>query len=353
MIQSQQNVANVFTDINGLQGIRALGKNDQEAALKEVAKQFESMFMSMMLKSMRDASDVFSEDSLFNSPESDFYRNMYDDQMAVSLTSGEGTGLADVIHRQLMAQYGNSTDATGTVDQSRIFERRFTGISQAIQRVEEELEKLPESSAVMPEKTDNAGSDSAASGQGSKGQTFATPADFVAALYPLAEDVGAELGVDPKAIVAQAALETGWGKYMIQDGTGRPANNLFGIKADNRWQGDVVTIQTHEYYNGVRVNESADFRSYVSLEAGLKDYADFLRDSARYQNAINEQTDGPSYGHALQQSGYATDPQYGQKVERIYNSDLLNNAINTNIRTETVEDIDNSDLTVNTERHDG
>ena len=137
MIQSQSNAANVFTDINGLQDIRALGKNDQEAALKEVAKQFESMFMSMMLKSMRDASDVFSEDSLFNSPESDFYRNMYDDQLSVSLTSGQGTGLADVIHRQLMSQYGLDDKSTGVVDQSKIFDRRYSGLSTAMQRVEE------------------------------------------------------------------------------------------------------------------------------------------------------------------------------------------------------------------------
>ena len=272
MIQNSHNAANVFTDINGLQGIRTLGKTDQDAALKEVAKQFESMFVSMMLKSMRDASDVFSEDSLFGSPEADFYQNMYDDQMAVTLTEGEGTGLAEVIHRQLMSQYGMDPNTTGEVDQQRIFDRRFTGISQTIKRVEEELEKLPAS----PERDDNMTSTlasqptaAATSGAGSKGQSFASPADFVAAVYPYAEKVGSELGVDPKAIVAQAALETGWGKYTIKGEDGRPSFNLFGIKADSRWDGDVVSIQTHEYRQGVKVNEQADFRSYASLEDGL------------------------------------------------------------------------------------
>ena len=107
MIQNQTNAASVFTDLNGLQSIRSLSKDDQDAAMQKVAQQFESMFISMMMKSMRDASDVFSEDSLFNSPETDFYQSMYDDQMALSLASGQGTGLAEVIHRQLMAQNGD------------------------------------------------------------------------------------------------------------------------------------------------------------------------------------------------------------------------------------------------------
>jgi flagellar protein FlgJ len=338
MIQAQANTANVFNDINGLQGIRTLGKSDQDAALKEVAKQFESMFMGMMLKSMRDASDVFSEDSLFNSPESDFYRQMYDDQMSVSLTSGQGTGLAEVIHRQLMAQYGDGNSTDTNVDQSRIFERRFTGISQAIERVEEELQALPKNShdlslPPVPSFTES-GDSITASGAGTKGQGFATPAEFVAALYPLAEKVGADLGVDAKAIVAQAALETGWGKYTIQDTEGNPSHNLFGIKANGGWQGETVSVQTHEYRQGVRINENAEFRAYGSLEEGLTDYADFLRNSARYQNAINESVSGETYGHALQQSGYATDPNYGRKVERIYHGDTLNDALKSGLTAE-------------------
>lgn len=331
MIQAQANTANVFNDINGLQGIRTLGKSDQGAALKEVAKQFESMFMGMMLKSMRDASDVFSEDSLFNSPESDFYRQMYDDQMSVSLTSGQGTGLAEVIHRQLMAQYGDTNATSANVDQAKIFERRFTGISHAIKRVEEELKLQPEQSTPGAQNTESNTSTITASGSGAKGQGFATPAEFVAALYPLAEKVGGDLGVDAKAIVAQAALETGWGKYTIQDAEGNPSHNLFGIKADSRWQGEVVSVATHEYRQGVRVNENSEFRAYGSLEEGLTDYADFLRNSARYQNAINESVPGETYGHALQQSGYATDPNYGSKVERIYKGETLNDALKSEL----------------------
>ena len=329
MIQTQTNAANVFTDLNGLQDIRKLGKEDKGAALMEVAKQFESMFIGMMLSSMRDAGKVFSEDNMFSSPESDFYQNMYDDQMSVSLTAGQGTGLAEVIHRQLMVQYGENGEEK-PLDFSKLNDRRqSTSLAYAIKKVDEELEQIKEdSSAAASANQDAPNSENTtaivASGVGSKGQQFATPAEFVAALYPLAEKVGGDLGVDPKAIVAQAALETGWGKYMIADEKGNTSHNLFGIKADSRWDGSKVEVTTHEFRNGVRVNERAEFRSYASLEEGVQDYANFLRSASRYQDALDQQLSAGEYGHALQQSGYATDPQYGAKIERISDSELLN-----------------------------
>ena len=327
MIQNNTSAANVFTDLNGLQSIRSLSKESQDEAMMQVAKQFESMFISMMMKSMRDASDVFSEDSLFNSPESDFYQNMYDDQMALSLASGQGTGLADVIHRQLMAQYGDDGAKVANVDQNKLFDRRYTGLSQAMERVAAELERQPSRPAADKRKDEPASSSAAASGLGHKGQGFASPAEFVAALYPLAEKIADELGVDPKAVVAQAALETGWGQSMIRDAQGRPSHNLFGIKANAGWDGDKVRVTTHEYRNGVRLRESADFRSYASLEDGLRDYVSFLSESSRYQQALQSDVSGQDYGYRLQQAGYATDPEYGAKIERIYQGDLLNQAL--------------------------
>lgn len=333
MIQTQTSAANIFTDLNGLQGIRQMGKENQSAAMMEVAKQFESMFLGMMLKSMREAGEVFSDDALLSSPESDFYRTMYDDQMTLSLASGRGTGFAEVIHRQMMSQYGDAPDAAGDIDQSQIFSRRFHGsvtaqerdIQQEVERLVKEPETLIEAGLTGAKQTDL----STELAAGEKGQVFSSPAEFVAALYPLAKKVASKLGVDPKAIVAQAALETGWGKHMIQDETGQPSHNLFGIKANRGWQGATATVTTHEYREGVRVNEKAEFRSYASLEEGLADYATFLKNSPRYQNAINDQAQGDEYGFELQRSGYATDPNYGGKIQRIYHSDTLNNALLT------------------------
>ena len=354
MIQTQPQSAQIYTDLNALQGIRTLGKDDKNAALMEVAKQFESMFLNMMMSSMRDANQVFEEDSMFNSPETDFYRKMYDDQMALSLSGQQGMGLSQVIYRQLMSNYGDEKDAgSKDLDQNKLFDRRarsplsmvppshinalnaaspdassnattlnVTTLNATMDEVDAELHQLPSLAKALQETPQ-----AAASGSGNKGQQFATPADFVAALYPLAEKVGAELGVEPKAIVAQAALETGWGKYMISDDQGHNSFNFFGIKADKRWQGNKVEVVTHEYRDGLAVKERAEFRSYTSMEDGVRDYANFLQGAERYQQALGQNLGAGHYGHALQQAGYATDPQYGAKIQRISQSSTLNAAL--------------------------
>ena len=338
MIQTQPQSAHIYTDLNAIQDIRTLGKDDKNAALMEVAKQFESMFLNMMMSSMRDANKVFEEDSMFNSPETDFYRKMYDDQMALSLSGQQGMGLSQVIYRQLMTNYGDNKNDAQQLDQGKLFDRRarsplsmvapshVTALNATMDAVDAELHQLrPQAQSAVTGSSDSAAA--AASGSGNKGQQFATPAEFVAALYPLAEKVGAELGVEPKAIVAQAALETGWGKYMISDDQGRNSFNFFGIKADSRWQGERVDVITHEYRDGLAVKERAPFRSYSSMEEGVRDYANFLQGAERYQQAIGQNLGAGHYGYALQQAGYATDPQYGAKIQRISQSSTLNSAL--------------------------
>lgn len=358
----------VFTDLNSLQSIRQLDKQDRSAAMMEVAQQFESMFLNMMLTSMRQANDVFSEDSLFNSPESSFYEGMLDNQMALTLagqgeSGGRGIGLADVIHRQLMSQYGKedmAADPAARIDQSKLFDRRVASLPmrQALVEVDEVLAKQALAAAATPAASVEALSgvptsaltavmSAASPGQaaavpsalkaenlrqqgvtqaGGKGAQFESPEDFVSALYPHARVIGAELGVDPRAIVAQAALETGWGKHMIQDASGNNSFNFFGIKADQRWSGNAVTVTTHEVRNGVMLKEKAAFRSYDSLEQGLRDYASFLQ-SSRYQNAVGQGLDGDRWGYELQKAGYATDPAYGDKIRRIARGELLNQVL--------------------------
>jgi len=324
--------ASVYNDVSGLQDINKLGKQDKNAALKEVAKQFESMFLKMMLSSMRDANAVFKEDSLFSSSESDFYEKMYDDQITLSMSTSQSTGLAEVIYRQMLSNYGQS-DNKPELKQGD-FRRHDSRLADTLKQVDEALSSLPESLANATG-NDSSANDAAeydasavtASGKGGKGQQFATPAAFVAALYPHAQQVGAQLNVDPKAIVAQAALETGWGKHMISDQQGNNSFNFFGIKADQRWQGERVNIVTHEYRAGVRVNERADFRSYASIEQGLADYASFLSSGSRYQQAIGKGLAADQYGHALQQAGYATDPAYGEKIHRVSAGETLNQAL--------------------------
>lgn len=149
---------------------------------------------------------------------------------------------------------------------------------------------------------------------------------FIRDIYPAALNVASKTGIHPIAIVSQAALETGWGRYMITHKNGDPSFNFFGIKADKRWNGDSVEVITHEFKEGLRIKEKATFRSYNSIEEGFQDYSDFL-DVDRYQKAIKSGKDIAAYVTELQLAGYATDPEYAQKIIRIARSEIMQNTI--------------------------
>jgi flagellar protein FlgJ len=324
----------VFTDLNSLQSINDIGRENKDRALRKVAEQFESMFVKMMMKSMRDANQVFKEDSLLSSPEEDFYQQMYDDQMSLNLTGKQGMGLADVIYRQLNQEYGDPSKR-GEVQWQPIDDRR-KNFSHAIDfnQIEKKNTQLQREQSQAAINIDTSFVNSRVSKEivaEEKQQQFDSPEDFIEKLYPAAEKIAKEMGVSPKAIISQAALETGWGKFMIssaadENGVKENSFNFFGIKADSRWSGDKVTVTTHEYRDGKRVTEKADFRSYPNIEAGLKDYSKFLQ-ASRYEKAMAAGTDVEKYATELQQAGYATDPNYAKKITRIANSDLMNTAI--------------------------
>lgn len=348
MINSQiAQPQDVYTDLNSLQSINAIGREDKGEALRKVAEQFESMFVKMMMKSMRDANKVFQEDSIMHSPQEDFYQQMYDDQLSVSLTGKQGMGLADVIYRQLNQEYGDP-EGRKEVKWQPLDDRR-KNFSHAIDF--NQIEKKNTQLKPKKEQTgfeidasfvNKAEKDTAPAKQVDKLQTFASPEAFIETLYPAAQKVAKEMGVSPQAIVSQAALETGWGKFVIhgENSQGEQENsfNFFGIKADSRWSGEKVSVTTHEYRDGQRVTEKADFRSYPSIEAGLKDYADFLQ-AQRYDKAMAAGTDIEQYAKELQQAGYATDPKYAQKITRIANSELMQQTLNTTSLAQNSEEV--------------
>jgi flagellar protein FlgJ len=332
----------VYTDLNSLQSINDIGREDKDQALHKVAEQFESMFVKMMMKSMRDANKVFQEDSLMHSPQEDFYQQMYDDQLSVSLTGKQGIGLADVIYRQLNQEYGNP-DKRENVQWQPLDDRRknfshaidFNQIEKKNTQLnsKEDSRSFKIDTSFINTEADNKELDNAKpdvikveATSLEKIQRFDSPEQFIQQLYPAAEKIAKEMGISPKAIISQAALETGWGKFMIQSEDGQNSFNFFGIKADSRWQGDKVTVTTHEYREGQRVNEKADFRAYPNIESGLKDYANFLQ-TQRYEKAMAAGTNVENYANELQQAGYATDPQYAQKISRIANSELMQNTL--------------------------
>jgi len=149
--------------------------------------------------------------------------------------------------------------------------------------------------------------------------TFKTPEEFVSSLMPLAENAASRIGVDPRMLIAQAALETGWGKFTLRSEQGGASHNLFNIKADQRWGGNSVNTSTLEYRDGVAVREQASFRMYDSYEQSFNDYVEFLQSSSRYQDALKTSNNPEAFIQALQDAGYATDPAYAKKITTIFN----------------------------------
>ena len=279
--------SNFYADFQGMTSLRARAKQDPQAVLREVAGQFESLFLEQVLKSMRSAN---LGEGLFDNQHSEMYREMYDKQMAKDLsTSGNGIGLADMLVRQL----GGQTAPPRSVDHSMAVSRR----------VADGAETAPEPAVADVARADEWRPES--------------PDEFIRDLWPQAQGAAAELGVAPEVLVAQAALETGWGRSVSRGADGASSHNLFNIKADHRWDGDHVTISTLEYRDGVAVRERADFRAYDSFEESFRDYVDFLRANPRYGDVLANANDPQAYIQGLQDAGYATDPSYAKKIGSI------------------------------------
>lgn len=334
----------LYTELNELNKISRLAKDDSEAALKQVAQQFEQVFMSMLMKSMREANQSFGEDNFLNSSQTQFYQGMLDEQMTMELAQNGGMGLADVLVKQLSRQLDIPAKSDDAPDKGkdfnlskaeRMLNRAFdsTGNLAASTMLRDAVSVAPEQKPEAPaelkrvisvDKTSH--KVSAAPVNERYPQRFESPAQFVEALMPLAEAVASDIGVDPKVLLAQAALETGWGKHLIQRGEGGSSHNLFNIKADNRWNGDSVATMTLEFRDGVAQKERAAFRAYGSYEQSFRDYISFLKDSPRYQLALQSAADPYAYLSQLQQAGYATDPQYAQKITNILDGEILASA---------------------------
>lgn len=302
-IQSQMDQAQSAFDLKGLDNLRRGAQQGDRQALEKTAEQFEAIFIHMMLKSMRDADDVLAdEDSPFNSKEVKFYRGMHDQQMATEMAKTGSMGLKELIVQQL------DPEGSGVTPASLI--RRGGNLSN-----------LDWGSAVSKSNIDLANSNQMAGAV--KKAAFESADEFVNSLMPAAKKVAGELGLDPKALVAQAAVETGWGQHMIHAGTGENTHNLFGIKADRDWQGNKQVVETLEYEQGIPQKQKAAFRAYDNFDSAMQDYVQFIKESPRYRDAVEQSANPESYFKQLQLAGYATDPAYADKVLSVLNSDKL------------------------------
>jgi flagellar protein FlgJ len=157
---------------------------------------------------------------------------------------------------------------------------------------------------------------------GDKGPAFDSPEAFVRSIWTSAERAAKRLGVATKALVAQAALETGWGKHVIRRGDGASSHNLFNNQSQGR-RGEEVKVSTLEFRDGVAAKEMASFRAYGSLQDSFEDYARFIESNPRYRKALESAADPDAYVRDLQNAGYATDPNYAEKISRIMQSPAL------------------------------
>lgn len=311
-----------YTDLAQLSRIRG---NDA-TSLPKVAKQFESMFVDMMLKAAREATAVLSEGNPFESFETKLHSEMLDHQLAIDMSERGGIGLADVLVRQLggtpataTGQGAEGAEGNRVLPAARAFERAHPARAAAARR--NGSEGVPTTGAPA---------------RGDKQRAFSDPVDFVRRVLPAVRSATAGTALPPLAVLAQAALETGWGRAVIGNGEGGSSHNLFGIKSAGRWRGPSATVSTLEVRDGVARRENAAFRVYDSIEHSVRDLVRTLGGSSRYQDVVGA-SDAEGYADAIGRSGYATDPSYARKLREILGGDTLRSALDVVLREEAAQ----------------
>jgi flagellar protein FlgJ len=287
-IPAAASAANTYTDISGLASLKKDSKSPE--AIHAIAQQVDALFLQMMLKSMRDAS---ADQGEADSNEMGMYQDMFDKQIALNLSQHQGLGLGSLLTRQLSAAAAAAAPTAPAATAS------------------------PAAGAAVK-----------APAAGPPISMLQTASQFVSQVLPSIRTAAQSLGVSPMGLLAQAALETGWGKRMPRTADGAPSLNVFGIKADESWDGARASASTVEFDGGVATQRHAAFRAYGSIEESASDFANMLKGSPRYAQAIAAGANAQAYVEHIGQSGYATDPQYTNKLNEILNGSTLRLALN-------------------------
>nr|WP_315481210.1 flagellar assembly peptidoglycan hydrolase FlgJ [uncultured Undibacterium sp.] len=283
-------------DSKGLDALRHASKDNSPEALKAAATQFEALFVSMMLKSMRQAG---SQEGMFDNEQSRMYTSMLDQQLSQKMAS-RGIGLADAMVRQLSNNAMNQVLQTENAQPLAL--GGLGGVNQYLQQ-----QSYAAKSEHLLSSTGGIESNSSAR----------HVQEFTRKLGLHAELASQGTGIPAKFMLGQAALESGWGKHEIKALDGSTSHNVFGIKASGNWKGRTVDALTTEYVNGVAYQKVEKFRAYDNYGDAFKDYAKLIRDNPRYQSVLQNGGDASQFAHALQKAGYATDPQYAQKLTKV------------------------------------
>jgi len=346
-------------DPNALGDLKRLARTDGQSdqALRAAAKQFEALFVQMVMKSMRDATPT---GGLMDSEQGRLFRGLLDQQLALNMAQSRGTGFAETLYRQLGGKASGATlDAiaagsggdggpSGGFDLANVVRRAAIPAvrAAAAESAAGVLAALPQGAAggvdeVLPGASadvDDAVSvseraalqaklaDAIRSAREANGSLSSRARDFVADVWPHALEASRKTGIPPQFMVAQAALETGWGEKQLRHANGSPSHNLFNIKAGSSWEGLTVAVGATEYAGGRAYVEQSRFRAYGSYAESFADYARLLTNSPRYA-AVLGQRDADGFARGLQQAGYATDPMYADKLARIIGGSTLRNAL--------------------------
>ncbi|MGY3886339.1 flagellar assembly peptidoglycan hydrolase FlgJ [Aeromonas aquatica] len=339
-------------DVQNLDKLRrmSMSKEGKADALMAAARQFESIFTQTLFKGMRQANAVLTEDNPMNSSYTQFYEGMLDEQRVADMSSKGGLGIAEMVAKQFSPEKSFTHDDGRVLKLPQRTERVYkpyqpptsapndliaaskVGKDFAEKEMNSELNgaeprfappRRPHRTVPPMGDSQRLSGSQGVEGAGGSAKVFDSPEEFVHRLMPLAKKAADKLGLSPAVLVAQAALESGWGKRVIKDGEGQMTHNLFGIKADPRWDGPKAVVSTLEYEQGVASRQKAAFRSYESFEDSFNDYVDFLTSGSRYKGALAKADSPERYFEALQQAGYATDPQYARKLKQVLRSDAI------------------------------
>ncbi len=280
------NAQSLAADVQSMGNLKLEAGKNTPAAIRETAKQFESLFMRELMKSMRDAT---MKSGMLDSPGGNLGTDLLDQQFAVQM-SGQPGGLSDLITLQLTRQMGVQGGATPEPKSTSLPGKHTAAVSPEIKKVQ--------STPTRSQST------------------------FVERHAKVASEVESATGIPAAYMLGQAGHETGWGKFEIKQKGGAPAFNLFGIKAGSNWTGKVAEVTTTEYVNGVAEKRVARFRAYDSYAESFKDYARLISDSPRYAKAKLQTNSVHAFASGLQKAGYATDPDYAAKLSRAINATI-------------------------------
>ena len=284
--------ANTYTDLNALASLKNAPAS--AATVKAVSEQVEALFLQMMLKSMRDAGEASGEPT---SNETGMYQDMFDKQVALTLSKRQDLGIARLFERQLGGKAAGAAPA-GAASSSQL-----------------------KAKGASPDSRDGAAPPPTGANLSEQA------ADFVQQVLPTIRQAAAAVGVNPLGMLAQAALETGWGQRMPRTADGNSSLNLFGVKAGSDWSGARAVADTVEISGGVAKQTRTAFRAYGSIEESVGDFARLLTSSPRYREAVAAGSNAQAYVQSIAKAGYATDPQYANKLNEVLNSGTLQAAL--------------------------